>query len=219
MSSGFSIIENVLLPEECGEICNSLLRGADEKRAGMRSLMHHPVVIEVANDDRLSRIAQEFIGKGAIPFRATLFQKTGRANWLVPWHQDTALPLEKKFHSNEWGPWSIKEGILYAHAPAWALERVIALRIHLDPSTAENGPLRVIPATHESGVLNDYEVIQYAREHGHVNCLVGIGGVIAMRPLLIHASSKINVDLPRRVLHIEYADSLDLTDQIQLALA
>src|SRR4051812_11897966 len=109
MSSGFSIIENVLLPEECGEICNSLLRGADEKRAGMRSLMHHPVVIEVANDDRLSRIAQEFIGKGAIPFRATLFQKTGRANWLVPWHQDTALPLEKKFHSNEWGPWSIKE--------------------------------------------------------------------------------------------------------------
>jgi hypothetical protein len=40
-----------------------------------------------------------------------------------------------------------------------------------------------------------------------------------MRPLLIHASSKVLSDEPRRVLHIEYADSLDLADGIRLALA
>jgi hypothetical protein len=40
-----------------------------------------------------------------------------------------------------------------------------------------------------------------------------------MRPLLIHSSSKAKLDLPRRVLHIEYADSLDLGHNAQLAIA
>jgi hypothetical protein len=43
--------------------------------------------------------------------------------------------------------------------------------------------------------------------------------VIAMRPLLIHASSKSRNDQPRRVLHIEYADSLELQPGLRLALA
>jgi hypothetical protein len=52
-----------------------------------------------------------------------------------------------------------------------------------------------------------------------VECLVKRGGVIAMRPLLIHASSKSTSGLPRRVLHIVYADSLELAPGIRLALA
>jgi hypothetical protein len=40
-----------------------------------------------------------------------------------------------------------------------------------------------------------------------------------MRPLLIHASSKAETDAPRRVLHIEYAHSLDLKPGIRLAVA
>jgi hypothetical protein len=52
-----------------------------------------------------------------------------------------------------------------------------------------------------------------------VTCVAPRGGVVVMRPLLIHASSKVLSDEPRRVLHIEYADSLDLADDIRLALA
>jgi hypothetical protein len=40
-----------------------------------------------------------------------------------------------------------------------------------------------------------------------------------MRPLLIHSSSKAREGAPRRVLHIEYADSLDVGDGIRLAVA
>jgi hypothetical protein len=43
--------------------------------------------------------------------------------------------------------------------------------------------------------------------------------VLAMRPLLIHSSSKARAPEPRRVLHIEYADSLDLAEGIRLAVA
>jgi hypothetical protein len=49
--------------------------------------------------------------------------------------------------------------------------------------------------------------------------LVPQGGVLAMRPLLIHSSSKARTPDPRRVLHIEYAESLDLAPGILLAIA
>jgi ectoine hydroxylase-related dioxygenase (phytanoyl-CoA dioxygenase family) len=96
---------------------------------------------------------------------------------------------------------------------------VIALRVHLDPSTAENGPLRVIPGSHVLGVLNDEAVLEHVRAHDPSVCLVHRGGVIAMRPLLIHSSSKARNDEPRRVLHIEYVHSLDLGPRIGLAVA
>jgi len=40
-----------------------------------------------------------------------------------------------------------------------------------------------------------------------------------MRPLIVHASSKAQSDRPRRVLHIEYADSPNLGDGLELATA
>ena len=42
-----------------------------------------PAVAEMANDDRLLRIARRALGVEAVPYRATLFEKPGRANWLV----------------------------------------------------------------------------------------------------------------------------------------
>ena len=40
-----------------------------------------------------------------------------------------------------------------------------------------------------------------------------------MRPLILHASSKAETDHPRRVLHIEYADSLKIAPDLELAIA
>lgn len=158
-------------------------------------------------------------GTRRIRFRATLFEKSGKANWLVAWHQDTALPLTSHFDDPSWGPWSEKAGVLYAHAPTWALSRVVALRIHLDASTEDNGPLRVIPGSHGAGVLSDSQVIEFAKTHASTDCPVPRGGVLAMQPLIIHASSKARAENPRRVLHIEYADTLDLAPGIRLAIA
>ena len=52
-----------------------------------------------------------------------------------------------------------------------------------------------------------------------IDCVVGRGGVIAMSPLIVHASSKIVSDEPRRVLHIEYARSMEIMDGVWLRLA
>jgi ectoine hydroxylase-related dioxygenase (phytanoyl-CoA dioxygenase family) len=98
-----------------------------------------------------------------------------------------------------------------------ALEQVLALRIHLDDSTAENGPLRVIADSHCDGVLTDIEILARASESQGVECTVARGGVIAMRPLVIHASSKTENDLARRVLHVEYASRIEISKDLRLA--
>ena len=217
---GHWLAEYVLSPEECDQLLVELTSDRlARSRAGARHLMSHPAVRALAMDQRLLGIVRRGLGGSAVPFRATLFEKSGQSNWLVVWHQDTALPLMERFDSPDWGPWSEKAGVLYAHAPSWALRRVLALRMHLDDSSHENGPLRVIPKSHELGVLSDDDVFRLARERPAVDCVAPRGSVLAMRPLLIHSSPKSLTDEPRRVLHLEYADSLDLAPGIRLAVA
>lgn len=187
-------------------------------RAGARHVLAVPAARELATDRRLLELAARFVGPTPVPFRATLFDKSPAANWLVVWHQDTALPLRKRVDEPGWGPWSTKAGIIYAHAPAWALETVVALRVSLDDSDETNGPLRVLPGSHCRGVLSDQAIGRLAAEIQPVDCLAASGGVVAMRPLTVHASSKSASDCPRRVLHIEYAASVHLGGDIELAV-
>lgn len=218
---GFWIEESVLSGPECERLTAALSCSFEGRgRAGARNLMRHAAVASIASDARLLAIARRALGGGgAVPFRATLFEKSERARWLVAWHQDTALPLEARFEAEGWGSWSRKAGVAYALAPAWALARVAALRVHLDASALDNGPLKVIPGSHAFGVLTPEEVSTYARARGHVECLVGRGGVLVMSPLLVHSSSKSGGGGPRRVLHLEYADTLELAPGVRLALA
>ena len=205
---GYGVAESVVSASDCDELV-ARLAGVGRSRAGARHLL--ALVRDVA--DALRPLAG-----GGVPFRATLFDKSADANWLVAWHQDTALPLRERVDAPGWGPWSTKLGVLYAHAPAEALERVIALRLHLDDSTRANGPLRVIPGSHRLGVLSDDEVARIAETSAAADCLVSRGGVVAMRPLLIHSSPRLDTPMPRRVLHIEYAESLAILPGIELAL-
>ena len=215
---GFEIIEGVVSAGDCDALLGTL-SASKRGRAGARHLMTHPEVRSFGRRQDLLAIARRHVGPGAVPYRATLFEKSGRSNWLVVWHQDTTLPLATRSEDSEWGPWSVKDGVTYAHAPAWALETVVALRIHLDASTDHNGPLRVLPGSHRSGVLTDEEVFRKAKAEAAKDCLVGRGGVLAMRPLLIHASSKAEDAAPRRVLHVEYAASMDLANGLRLVTA
>ena len=216
---GHAIYPHVFQPLEIEHVLKALSGdGIERTRAGARRILGIPAVRQLANDARLLRIASDFVGPTAVPFRATLFDKSATANWLVVWHQDTALPLRERFEDREWGPWSVKGGVIHAHAPAWALEQVIALRVSLDASTATNGPLRVLPGSHRRGVFSDEQIAQLASSTMAVDCTTRSGGVVAMRPLTVHASSKSTDDRPRRVLHLEYASTLRLASHVELSV-
>src|SRR4051794_11802733 len=147
---GFFIFPPLFSSKELERIGNSLAGSSLQRsRAGIRHVLKLESVAETARDPRLMEVAKGVLGPNAVPFHATLFEKSPDANWLVVWHQDTALPLREQKKKSGGGPWSVKEGVNYAHPPAAALSRVLALRLHLDESTVANGPLRVLPGTHE----------------------------------------------------------------------
>jgi ectoine hydroxylase-related dioxygenase (phytanoyl-CoA dioxygenase family) len=217
--NGFAIIPDVLSSTEIEQLLKEISAAAPRRsRAGVRHALSLAAVAELAKQPSVVEFASTVLGSAAFPFRATLFDKSRKSNWLVVWHQDTALPLRQRVEAAGWGPWSLKDGVVYAHAPATALSQVLALRIHLDHSTTLNGPLRVLPRTHRLGVLDDDRMHALSTTITSIECLAPAGGIIAMRPLLIHSSSKSQVDADRRVLHIEYAASPSIASPLELAV-
>lgn len=220
VDDGFAIIPGVLSSNETDALGSNLVsEKLQRSRAGVRHLLAVPAVAALAKDPRLVELAGTVLGCEPIPFGATLFDKSPDANWLVAWHQDTALPFVRRREVVGWGPWSKKAGVDYAHAPAAALSKIVALRVHLDDSTSHNGSLRVLPGTHTLGVLSDEQIRSKARSSDAVACTVERGGVVIMRPLLIHASSKATSESSRRVLHLEYAAVATFDDGLRLRAA
>ena len=200
-------------------ICDALVdANLARTKAGARHVLRISEVRALAANPALIALAGQYVGEQPIPFRATLFDKSAASNWLVAWHQDTALPLGQRVDDSAWGPWSVKSGVLHAIAPTSTLAKVIALRVHLDDCTEANGPLRVLPGTHAGGVLSHDEIQRLAGLVAPVTCIASAGAVVAMRPLVVHASSKACDDQPRRVLHIEYATSVHFGPGLELAI-
>jgi hypothetical protein len=91
---GFAIVEAVFdgtAGTELGRILETA--DLDRNRAGARHLMNYPKVSAVAAAPGMVANAKRFLGETAIPYKATLFDKSPARNWLVTWHQDTALPI------------------------------------------------------------------------------------------------------------------------------
>lgn len=219
-ANGFAIRHDVLSADWIGQVLEDDIRRAHlRSKAGLRHAMALGSVRYISGCDPIRRLACEVLGPRAYPFRATIFDKSSSANWLVSWHQDTALPLRHRTDVAGWSAWSVKQGVSYAHAPASVMSQVLALRIHLDDSTSENGPLRVLPGTHDLGLLTDDRIHELSERTMPVECIASRGGVVAMRPLLVHASSKSYSEMPRRVLHIEYAASQDIASPLELEVA
>lgn len=142
-----------------------------------------------------------FLVDAPVPVQCTLFDKSDDRNWLVAMHQDLAMPVRERVEHPDLGAWSRKEGTDFVIAPAGLLERMVAVRLHLDDCGAANGPLRVVPESHRYGRLDAAGSERLRSEAGEVECLVDCGGALVMRPLILHASSHAQATGRRRVLH------------------
>lgn len=85
--------------------------------------------------------------------------------------------------------------------PSEVLAQMLAVRLQLDAPDRSDGALRVIPGSRRNGKLTDAEIAYFRSVEPEVSCRVEQGGVLLMRPLLLHASSKIVGSRRRRVLH------------------
>jgi|HubBroStandDraft_2_1064218.scaffolds.fasta_scaffold24335_2 hypothetical protein len=106
----YGLVHDVCDADQVGAILSGLENvNIARSRAGIRHVMSQSAVANVARSTQMMTIARSVLGSTAVPFRATLFDKSPESNWLVAWHQDTALPLQKKREVEGWGPWSTKE--------------------------------------------------------------------------------------------------------------
>lgn len=206
---GFAILPNVLAPGEVQKLLLALenISAVEDgrRRGGVRNLLETaPLIRELARSSSLRTMVEPILGDTWFPVRAILFDKNPEANWKVPWHQDLSIAVQKRVDVEGFGSWSMKAGVQHVQPPAALLENMLAVRLHLDDCDETNGPVRVIPGTHKYGRIPESEIQSYA-ERSIQDCLVPTGGVLLMRPLLLHASSPSQSPKHRRVIHIEYA--------------
>lgn len=170
-----------------------------------RNLLASAKLRELAGARNLLDVVEQMIGSSAWAVRGILFNKVPGANWRVTWHQDLSIAVQRKLAAEGYGPWSVKQGVVHVQPPMHVLQEMVTLRIHLDDCFKDNGPLRVIPGSHDKGML-DAATIEAARLRGPIHdCEAARGDVLAMRPLLLHASSPATSPGSRRVVHLEYA--------------
>lgn len=203
---GFVIVPDAISSAPIGELVSALPPSSDgEARGGVRNLFEVPAIRELARDSAIRAIARALLGIDCFAVRALLFDKTPSANWKVAWHQDLTIAVAERRDVPGFGPWSMKAGVVHVQPPRETLERMAAVRLHLDPCGPDNGPVRVLPGSHRGGKLTP-DGIDAARGHiESVRCVVPRGGLLIMRPLLLHASSRATVPEHRRVVHIEFA--------------
>ena len=61
--------------------------------------------------------------------------------------------------------------------------------------------MRVVPGSHRGGRLTQSEIERLRAQHGEAECAASRGAALILRPLLLHASSRVAGHGVRRVLH------------------
>jgi ectoine hydroxylase-related dioxygenase (phytanoyl-CoA dioxygenase family) len=207
---GYAILPHVFGPREVAALTDCVRSATFNSSHVMRSVATYairnaltevPCLRRVLADPGLHSIVRETLGDGAFVTKNIWFEKPHGGNWFVGWHQDISISVRERREVPGYSKWTAKHGVIGVVPPVAILERTLTVRIHLDDADGTNGAVRVIPGSHRNGIQPHLG----ADVDGSL-CAVPSGGVMLMRPLLMHASSRSTSDRPRRVLHLEFND-------------
>jgi ectoine hydroxylase-related dioxygenase (phytanoyl-CoA dioxygenase family) len=209
---GFTLIADVVSEGEIVAIVAELDRlsaGQSSRRgqvyAARNLLSTVPAIATLARAPQVHSLVEPVVGKDHFPVRGILFDKVPGANWHVGWHQDQIIAVRERRETPGFSAWSVKQNVPYVRPPTSILERMLTLRIHLDDCRNGNGALKVIPGSHRHGLLSDVQIEALVGNSPPKICEAERGSVLAMRPLLLHASAPAASPSHRRVVHLEYA--------------
>lgn len=171
----------------------------------IRNLLHHAPAVKRALESLVVKgIVESALGADAFLVGGLYFDKYPDANWKVPWHQDATITVREKADVTGFGPWTMKAGIQHVQAPPFVLYDLLTIRLHLDGCEEEQGALRVIPGSHNFGRLPTDSISQFTRGSSEI-CCVPKGGLLVMKPLLLHSSLASAHSGHRRVIHLDFA--------------
>ena len=173
------------------------IRGADKKFSSINQL---------AQSNEFIELASSILGSKPHIVRVIFFDKTPDKNWLVTWHQDKTIALNKKEDITGWGPWSIKDNTHHVQPSLEVLNKMVTFRLHLDDANENNGCLKVILKSHELGILTQEQLTEVINTHEPYLCKAKEGDLVIMKPHILHSSSKSLNPGHRRVVHVEYSN-------------
>jgi ectoine hydroxylase-related dioxygenase (phytanoyl-CoA dioxygenase family) len=209
---GFEILPGVLTESEVDAVVN-LVSVADSSSPVFRKstdlfairqfFKHLPAVAEIILRSQLGDLVKKTFGTDYFVVKSIYFDKPPVSNWFVSYHQDLTISVSDRIAIDGFGFWTLKDGQFAVQPPLEILEDNITVRLHLDDTSSSNGSLKVIPGSHLKGVYRP-ETINWDTETV-VDCEVPRGGVMIMKPLLLHSSGKTTNNQRRRVVHIEFS--------------
>ena len=196
-TNGFAIIRNVFDPDLIREAC-AHVQWLQERYPDLRpEHFHHPLMrddafwVRLVADPRLLKIATSFLGDHVACFTSHYVCKPPNDGQAVLWHQDSAY-------------WNLK--------PMNALSIWVAI----DDSIPENGCLRMIPGSFNSGIAplvprNDVPNMlsssvpdEVVDESSAVNLVLNAGDVSIHNAYIIHGSGPNQSNQRRCGLDIGY---------------
>ena len=196
------MLPRLLTADACGSVIARL--GEFDGSAGSRDLLEREWCHLLSQELRDHSDVAGLLPAGHDVVQCNFFDKSAEKNWLVGLHQDLSVPVAERVDTPGLSGWCVKQGQTFVQAPRELLQDLLVLRLHLEDCGPDDGPLRVVPASHRQGVLEPEAARALRDRSGETICCVGGGGVLAMRPLLLHASSKSTGLGRRRVLHFVY---------------
>ena len=211
--NGFTSLANVYTEEEIESILrtieqvdktNETFRKSKDLFAIRQFLKEIPASIPFIFNDNLKTIIQELFGDDYFVVKSIYFDKPENSNWYVSYHQDLTISVENKIEKEGYGPWTVKQNQFAVQPPLEILENIYTIRIHLDKTDENNGALKVIPKSHLKSIYRP-ELIDWTTETESI-CNVDKGGIMIMKPLLLHSSSRTTNNKKRRVIHIELSN-------------
>jgi hypothetical protein len=202
--TGYFVTPRLFNEDQC-QALEANLAPASISRAGNRSLLAENWCRDLAGTLKAHGLLSSLLPPDFAAVQCTVFEKTVDRNWLVSLHQDLSIPVLAKVDHPALTGWSEKEGALFVQPPADVLQKIVAVRLHIDECTSIDGPLKVVSGSHVYGRINQETARALRAANGEISCPAGRGAVMLMRPLLLHSSSKASGQSKRRVLHYLFA--------------
>lgn len=211
--NGFITIPGIYSTQEV-ETINQLISSVHghESMFGERQFLQRtPGLLELLLNESLRKLLNE-VAPDYFIIKSIYFDKPSSSNWRVNWHQDLTIYVKEKVETVGFKNWTKKNDEFGVQPPTEYLGSIVTLRIHLDDTDETNGALKVIPHSHSVGVLRNTTVSFTDRDA--VICPVPSCGVMLMKPLLFHSSSRSEGEKQRRVIHLELCD-LELPEGLE----
>ncbi len=202
---GAVMIEHALLPRDLTAMAALFAAGRPGRRldasaaADIKRLAMHP---------SLCRLVAELGGPELRLVRVVAFDKSPKANWFVPWHQDRSIAVASQSDAPGYSAWTTTNGSIDVEPPVSVLEAMLTLRVHIDACDEDNGPLEILRGGHRLGRLDKEAIAALVAAHPTALCLAAPGDILALKSLLPHRSQRARVPRRRRVLHIDYGPAL-----------